>query len=118
MPVFIHGNKRILTVTAAPDESALRADGGLTGDLGHGRRLAEAAAVIAATRTARIAPAPAVWIPRRFGNEGGAEQIRDAGVVVEPKLVFLGGLVDARAARVTSSAFGKPLRLMAVSNNE
>ena len=94
--VFVHRNRRVATVAAAEDEAALRGDDHvLPADLGHRRAVARAIAA----RHRSSPPSPRHHRrARRLGDEVGAEQVGDVGVVVEPELVFLRLFVDAGAA--------------------
>ena len=94
-PVFVHRNRRVAPIAATEDEAALRVDDDvwppISATAGPSSPLAIAAGV------ATVTPAAATGA-RRLGDEVGAEQVGDAGVVVEPELVFLRLFVDAGAA--------------------
>src|SRR3989339_868008 len=93
--VLIDRNRRVAAIAAAEDEAALGIDDdGLSADLGHGGAVITASA--ATTRV--IATTPAATETRRLGDEVGAEQMGNIGVVVEPELVLLSFLMDAGAA--------------------
>ncbi len=94
-PVFVHGNRRVASTAAAEDEAALCIhDDELASHLGH---VGAVFAFATAAGVAAITPTTATGA-RRLGDEVGAEQAGDVGVVVEPELVLLRLFVDALAA--------------------
>ena len=94
--VFVHGDRDVSAIATTEDEAALRGDERLAWNLRHGRGFAASATTSTARRFTAAASATAG--ARRIGDEVGAEEVGDTSVVVEPELVFLGFLMDARAA--------------------